>query len=352
MKKLTGTDIITLIKASSTNEEVLREAQSLNREDFNNDDLVVKTFFNSFPEGFASKKFSEADRTKVAATLANVKKEISNYALRKAHNLLQNIRCADNEAVQVENLFNEESPDTGFESQLKAAKLVLFLSKYIDGQKNKEILADTHKQINKGLIKEASENIHEVYSGSPKNLRMAFVTVKNQIGEGYQLCPKGIYIWGQARPMALSNCREYCVDARLRPDGNVACNYLKWLNDTLITQDQAVNLGDKIDYDKDGIEYMELEKGKRTHFPISDQDSLDMRVVREKEADIKPWEEKLEATRDKAEQNKAKNAKENKKVEPIASDTAIELLLKDKREPFDEDDLDNLEELIRKAVGE
>jgi len=350
MKKLTGSDVITIIKASK-DQNVLNDAKELSLNDFNQDDIIVKTFFASFPEGFKSNKYASSNIDVLATELASFKNEIVNYGLRKAHNLIQNARAAENEAVKLENSTIEAQTMSSFDSQLKAAKMINFLSKYIDGIDKKKALAEAYSLIMKKDLDNASDTIREVFSGVKRNTRTAFVTIKNQDGEAYQLCPKGIYIWGSPRPMAISNCREYCIDAKLHPDGTVSCNYLKWLNDTMITHKQALNIGDSMDYNdgKTEIEYMELPKGVRTKFPMSDQDPQDSKIDRSVKSNTEEsWESQLEKEHKKFNLDN----KQNQKKTQIISDAAIELLLNDVREAFDEKDLDALEAEIRKSMGE
>jgi len=47
MKKLAGTDVIVLMKSAIKDNAVLKEAQSLKKDDFENDDLLVNMFFKS-----------------------------------------------------------------------------------------------------------------------------------------------------------------------------------------------------------------------------------------------------------------------------------------------------------------
>jgi hypothetical protein len=352
MKKLNGSDVITIIKASK-NHSVLDEAKTLSPDDFNQDDIIVKTFFASFAEGFKSNKYASSNTDDLAKEFNLLKGEIVTYGLRKAHNLIQNARAEDNDAVKLENSTIDTHFTNSFESQFKAAQIVNFLSKYIDGIDKKKVLGEAYKFIMKNDLENASDSIREVFSGAKRNTRTAFVTLKNQEGEAYQLCPKGIYIWGSPRPMAISNCREYCIDAKLHPDGTVSCNYLKWLNDTMITHKQALNIGDRMDYNdgKTEIEYMELPKGVRTKFPMSDQDPQDSKINRKIKSNTEEsWESQLEKEHKKFDSDKKDQSKEKKTH--IISDAAIELLLNDVREAFDEEDLDTLEIEIRKAMGE
>jgi hypothetical protein len=350
MKKLTGSDVITIIKASK-DQNVLNDAKELSLNDFNQDDIIVKTFFASFPEGFKSNKYASSNIDALVTELASFKNQIVNYGLRKTHNLIQNARAAENEAVKLENSTIEAQTMSSFDSQLKAAKMINFLSKYIDGIDKKKALAEAYSLIMKKDLDNASDTIREVFSGVKRNTRTAFVTIKNQDGEAYQLCPKGIYIWGSPRPMAISNCREYCIDAKLHPDGTVSCNYLKWLNDTMITHKQALNIGDSMDYNdgKTEIEYMELPEGVRTKFPMSDQDPQDSKINRQIKSNTEEsWEFQLEKEHKKFNLDN----KQNQKKTQIISNAAIELLLNDVREAFDEKDLDVLEAEIRKSMGE
>ena len=345
MKKITGSDIITLVKSSMKNEDLMGDLTKLASNDFDSEDLIVKMFFKEFPQGFATKKFAQVDRAKLTGVLSSIKKEIYTHGLRKAHSLIQNIRNSSNEAVKLENETGEFNHEKIGLNQIKAAGLISFLSKYIDGETNRQSLASSLDDIHSENFKEAGEKIHKVFSNlyPDKNIKLAFTTLKNQVGESYQLCAKGIYNYGSPIPMAISNCRDYCIDVRKHPDGTIGCNYLKWLNENLITNEQALNLFDKMPY---GSEYEtnNLEKGERTKFPMSDQDSQDKRIKREEKLTnnitLKPWEEKLEEKNKKAPSIKVTQ-------KPAMSDEAIEALLKNARDVFDDDDLDTLEEQIQ-----
>jgi hypothetical protein len=349
MKKFAGTDIIFLMRKAMQDDTLLKEAQYLNHGDFNHDDLLVNFFFNAFPNGFASKNFNREACIKTLDVMENVKKEIFNQGIRKAYSCLQNVRNASNEAVQLENLASEYQSENKLKAQLKAAKLAEFLSKYADSQAMKNELSAVTEEINSGKLTEASDNLRQIFSkhNNLSNIRTAFVTIKQQIGEAYQMCPKGIFQTGQAFPMAISNCRDYCVDARLHPDGSVGCNYIKWLNENVITQEQALNLFNKMPVEQETVN---LEPGQRTKFPMSDQDSQDMRMIRLEDVTnrvtTKPWEEQLEAV------HKKDKEAPKVKVKTLATDEALEVLLKDCRDVFDEDDLDTLEEQLREAMGE
>jgi hypothetical protein len=346
MRKLTGSDIITIVKSASKNPDVILEAQNLSVSDFDTDDITVRFFFNAFPEGFRSAGISDdALRQSLSETLEKIKKEVEGYSLRKAHNLLQNARCASNDAVKLDNVSLEKNQEPELISQIKSAKLVKFLSKYASGASNRQKLTLAYKEINEGSLEKASDYVRDVYNNifPQPNVKTAFVTVKNQIGEGFQLCPKGIYASGRPIPMAISNCREYCIDARIHPDGTVGCNYLTWLNNNLTTQEQAKHLFDSI---KVAHETMNLEKGQRTKFPMSDQNSLDTHIKRNDNLVNEPRETQLEKIH--------KTHTNDKAIKPkvVITDEAIEVLLKDYREVFEENELDNLESEIRKAMGE
>lgn len=346
MKKLTGTDIITLMKSSIKDDSIKNDLANLDKKDFDSDDMLVNFFYKVYPKGFSSASFQNTDKKTVTAfssLMSKIKSEICNQGLRKSFNLLQNIKNANNKAVEVDNKFNDYSPIGDIDDQFKAAKIVRFLSKYISGADNKIALSNVYNQINSFEIDKATEGLHSVYARTnpSKNIKLAFTTLKNQVGEPYQMCPKGIYIWGNPVPMALSDCRDYCIDSKKQPDGTVSCNYLKWLNDTLITSEQAMNLFDKITVDH---ETMNLEKGQRTKYPKSEQDPLDSKIIRKDKLVDESFENQLD-------KNRTKNS-ETKNTKKILSDKAIEALLKDSREVFEDDELVNLESLIREAVGE
>ncbi len=349
MKKLAGTDLIVLIKTAKNDDSVLNEMRKLSSTDLDQNDILVNCFLKTFPQGLKTASINELDEASAKMNL--IKEEISVRGLRKAHNLLQITRNSNSPVVELDNEINSIDTKNGLEAQIKSAKLLNFLSKYVDGDSNKKALKEAALSVNQGELDKASDSVRDVFARfTQKNVKTAFVTIKQQIGEGYQMCPKAIYQSGRPIPMAISNCREYCIDARLHPDGSVGCNYVKWLNENLITQEQALNLFDKMPNNDKDIQVMNLEKGQRSKFPMSEQDSQDLRINREdeltKDITTKPWEEQLDKNRSKNPEVK----KENKST--IMTDTAIEKLLQDVRDVFDEDDLDTLEQQIREATGE
>ena len=346
MKKLTGSDIITLIKTAESKPEIINDLKTLTASDFNSEDILVNYFFNCFNNGFSNAKFASSDGFRQTAdAMELIKSEVSSVGLRKAYNLLQNIRNTFNEAVEQENLILKTDKAEDGQMQIKAAKILNFLSKYVDGNENKSKIKKALSDVHTFNIKNASNEVREVYSSlnPSKNVKLAFVTLKNQVGEAYQMCPKGIYNQGAAVPMALSNCREYCIDAKVNVDGTVGCNYLNWLNSQLITQNQALNLFDKMHIDQ---ETMNLEKGDRSKFPMSDQNAQDSRIKRQESNTGESLENQLSSL----------NAKETKNITKkktkVLSDKAIEALLKDTRDVFDDDELDTLEEQLRMATEE
>lgn len=339
MQKLSGNDIITIIKTSQKNSEVLKEASAFDRSDFN-DDILVDYFFEIHPNGFASRNSSYI---KTAEAMSLVKKQIVDRGLRKAHFYIQALNGVDNLATNLE-LAVGEYPSTA-DLKKQASGLVKFLSSYISGEKNKSILKTASINIDNNRLSEASEQIKTAFVNTNETalVKTAFVTIKQQIGENYQMCPKGIYQSGRPIPMALSSCRENCIDSRLHPDGTVGCNYVKWLNENLITQKQALNLFDTI---KVSQETMNLDKDTRSKFPMSDQDSLDSRIKREDNTSDLSWEEQLE----KSNESRPKPSKPSQ--EAIASNAALEKLLEKCHEVFDDEDLDFLEARLREEMGQ
>lgn len=346
MKKLTGSDIITLIKTAEAKPEIINDLKTLTASDFNSEDILVNYFFNCFSDGFNNSKFASSDgRKQTAEAMGLIKSEVSSVGLRKAYNLLQNIRNSFNEAVEQENLILQTNKLEDGQMQIKAAKILDFLSKYVDGNENKSKIKKALNDVHTFNIKNAAAGVREVYSSlnPSKNIKLAFVTLKNQMGEAYQMCPKGIYNKGAAIPMALSNCREYCIDAKVNVDGTVGCNYLNWLNSQLITQNQALNLFDKMHVEQ---ETMNLPTGDRSKFPMSDQDAQDSRINRQESNTKDSLETQLQSL------NSKDTKIVTKKKTKILSDKAIEALLKDTRDVFDDDELDSLEEQLRMATEE
>lgn len=342
MQKFSGNDIITIIRTSQKNNEVLKEASSLNRSDFN-DDLLVDYFFEAHPDGFAS---AEAPYSKTADALSLIKKQIVDRGIRKAFFNVQLLNGNhQNLAATLENEVGQYHSANSFKKetmQNKTAGLTNFLSTYVSGEKNKTLLKAASKKIEENSYQEAAELIKSAFINTTDGMtKTAFVTVKQQIGENYQMCPKAIYQSGRPIPMAISNCREYCIDSRLHPDGSVGCNYVKWLNENLITQKQALNLFDTV---KISQETMNLEKNQRSKFPMSDQDSLDSRIKRENNTSEQSWEEQLE-------QSHKITPKTAEPSDVVYTNSALEKLLENCREVFDEDDLDFLEARLNEEMG-
>ena len=344
MKKITGSDIVTIIRASIKNSKVLNEARSLSKDDFNNDDPCVKFFFSVNPNGFKT-----ASCNKNIQELANIIEKYSNEiletGLRKAFSNIQTLREATSDAIKLESQLLENNDQANAYTQFKTASLLNSLSKYCPSKNKSEKLKTASSLICAEKFEEAGEIVKNVFAGSNplSNVKLAFTTLKNQPGESYQLCPKGIYIWGQPRPMPLSDCREYCIDARLHQDGTVGCNYLNWLNKSLITQKQALNLFDTM---KQAQDTMNLAEGERTKFPMSDQDPQDSFIIRNVEVEDAPWETKLARKHEKSTKSPVK------KPAVIVTDQALETLLKDVRDVFDDQELDTLEEQLRNSMGE
>lgn len=344
MNALTGNDIITILRAASADNknDVLAAAKDLSIDDYNQNDIIVQAFLSSFPNGFKSSMVNGENLNKIAESLDKLKSFICSVGVRKAFNLLTNVNHKDDLAVQFENKCEEMPSISGAEAQIKAAQLISFLSKYSSNKNDKKLLQEAENYVHQGNLREASSNLYKVYSGEkgPRNIRTAFVTLNNQPGEPYQMCPKGIYIWGQPRPMAVSSCAENCIDARLHPDGTVGCNYGNWLNENLITQKQALNLFDNI---KQEQETMNLKEGERTKFPMSDQDSQDMRMRRLDNTPKEPWESQLENLNSKKIQ-KPKDV--NRPPVSVFTDSTIEKILSESRDVFDDNDLDTLEQMM------
>lgn len=343
MKKLTGTDLAHIIKASINNEELKKEASLINANDYVEDDVAVKYFLKVFPGGLSGESFKKATSEKVikvASNMTEIRDNVYNIGLRKAHALLQNVAGIESDLVTFDNKLESVNESDDINIRIKSAKLLNFLSKYASSSRHKETLSEASKNVVSGEISKAMDKIKTVFSKQDiVNNRIAHVTVKQQEGLGYQMCPKSIYIFGKPSPMEISSCRDYCIDVRIDPDGSVGCNYSNWINSNVITQNEALNLFDKLATDQ---VTMNLEKGQRSKFPASDEDSLET-MLNHTGQDIENFEDALENSRKKSD---AKPVTKKVKVE----EKSIEELLEGHHEYFSDDELDNLEEMLRKSL--
>ena len=221
--------------------------------------------------------------------LALVRKELRNIFAS-----LQSSLDINNEAVKLERTaskmktasrgFHQGESLCGVESLLKIAN-----------NKEYNALVDVEKMISAGgyvFLSRASEivkNMYESYS-TPRNTRVAYTTLATQDGEPYLMCPKGIYINGQAVPMEVSKCRDNCIDSRKEKDGSVSCNYQAWIKQSFQTHDVVMGRLDTTRHPDNEANLLNIEEGKRKRHDdevgyerLFEESKLDAAKLRNKE---------------------------------------------------------------------
>ena len=247
---------------------------SLENDDFDHADPIVDKFMNMGGPKHVVKIFkinSPDDITEsmhhLASTLQETRLALVRKELRKIFASLQSVLDTDNDAVKLERTaskiktasrgFHQGESLCGVESLLKIAN-----------RKEYNTLVDVEKMISAGgyvFLSRAAEivkNMYESYS-TPRNTRVAYTTLATQDGEPYLMCPKGIYINGQAVPMETSKCRENCIDSRKERDGSVSCNYQAWIKQSFQTHDVVMGRLDTTRHPDNEANLLNIEEGKR-----------------------------------------------------------------------------------------
>lgn len=247
---------------------------SLENDDFDHADPIVDKFMNMGGPKHVVKIFkinSPDDITEamhhLASTLQETRLALVRKELRKIFASLQSVLDTDNDAVKLERTaskiktasrgFHQGESLCGVESLLKIAN-----------RKEYNTLVDVEKMISAGgyvFLSRAAEivkNMYESYS-TPRNTRVAYTTLATQDGEPYLMCPKGIYINGQAVPMETSKCRENCIDSRKERDGSVSCNYQTWIKQSFQTHDVVMGRLDTTRHPDNEANLLNIEEGKR-----------------------------------------------------------------------------------------
>ena len=247
---------------------------SLENDDFDHADPIVDKFMNMGGPKHVVKIFkinSPDDITEamhhLASTLQETRLALVRKELRKIFASLQSVLDTDNDAVKLERTaskiktasrgFHQGESLCGVESLLKIAN-----------NKEYNTLVDVEKMISAGgyvFLSRAAEivkNMYESYS-TPRNTRVAYTTLATQDGEPYLMCPKGIYINGQAVPMETSKCRENCIDSRKERDGSVSCNYQAWIKQSFQTHDVVMGRLDTTRHPDNEANLLNIAEGKR-----------------------------------------------------------------------------------------
>jgi len=230
----------------------------------------------------------------LASTLQETRLALVRKELRKIFASLQSVLDTDNDAVKLERTaskiktasrgFHQGESLCGVESLLKIAN-----------NKEYNTLVDVEKMISAGgyvFLSRAAEivkNMYESYS-TPRNTRVAYTTLATQDGEPYLMCPKGIYINGQAVPMETSKCRENCIDSRKERDGSVSCNYQAWIKQSFQTHDVVMGRLDTTRHPDNEANLLNIEEGKRKRHDdevgyerLFEESNLDSAKLRKKE---------------------------------------------------------------------
>jgi hypothetical protein len=274
---------------------------SLENDDFDHADPIVDKFMNMGGPKHVVKIFkinSPDDITEamhhLASTLQETRLALVRKELRKIFASLQSVLDTDNDAVKLERTaskiktasrgFHQGESLCGVESLLKIAN-----------NKEYNTLVDVEKMICAGgyvFMSRAAEivkNMYESYS-TPRNTRVAYTTLATQDGEPYLMCPKGIYINGQAVPMETSKCRENCIDSRKERDGSVSCNYQAWIKQSFQTHDVVMGRLDTTRHPDNEANLLNIEEGKRKRHDdevgyerLFEESKLDAAKLRKKE---------------------------------------------------------------------
>ena len=273
----------------------------LENDDFDHADPIVDKFMNMGGPKHVVKIFkinSPDDITEamhhLASTLQETRLALVRKELRKIFASLQSVLDTDNDAVRLERTaskiktaskgFHQGESLCGVESLLKIAN-----------NKEYNTLVDVEKMISAGgyvFLSRAAEivkNMYESYS-TPRNTRVAYTTLATQDGEPYLMCPKGIYINGQAVPMETSKCRENCIDSRKERDGSVSCNYQAWIKQSFQTHDVVMGRLDTTRHPDNEANLLNIEEGKRKRHDdevgyerLFEESKLDAAKLRKKE---------------------------------------------------------------------
>jgi hypothetical protein len=246
----------------------------LNNSDFDHADPIVDKFMNMGGPKHVIKIFkidspddiSEAMHH-LASTLQETRLALVRKELRNIFASLQSALDIDNKAVKLERTaskmqissrgFHQGESLCGVESLLKIAN-----------KKEMDALVDVEKMISAGgyiFLSRAAEivkNMYESYS-TPRNTRVAYTTLATQEGEPFLMCPKGIYVNGQAVPMETSKCRHNCIDSRLEKDGSVSCNYQTWIKQSFQSHDVVMGRLDTTRHPDNEANLLNIEEGKR-----------------------------------------------------------------------------------------
>ena len=273
----------------------------LENDDFDHADPIVDKFMNMGGPKHVVKIFkinSPDDITEAMHHLASTLKETRLALVRKElRNIFASLQSAldiNNDAVKLERTaskmktasrgFHQGESLCGVESLLKIAN-----------NKEYNTLVDVEKMISAGgyvFLSRAAEivkNMYESYS-TPRNTRVAYTTLATQDGEPYLMCPKGIYINGQAVPMETSKCRENCIDSRKERDGSVSCNYQAWIKQSFQTHDVVMGRLDTTRHPDNEANLLNIEEGKRKRHDdevgyerLFEESKLDAAKLRKKE---------------------------------------------------------------------
>lgn len=274
---------------------------SLENDDFDHADPIVDKFMNMGGPKHVVKIFkinSPDDITEsmhhLASTLQETRLALVRKELRKIFASLQSVLDTDNDAVKLERTaskiktasrgFHQGESLCGVESLLKIAN-----------RKEYNTLVDVEKMISAGgyvFLSRAAEIVKDMYESysTPRNTRVAYTTLATQDGEPYLMCPKGIYINGQAVPMETSKCRENCIDSRKERDGSVSCNYQAWIKQSFQTHDVVMGRLDTTRHPDNEANLLNIEEGKRKRHDdevgyerLFEESNLDSAKLRKKE---------------------------------------------------------------------
>lgn len=203
----------------------------------------LKNFITDIVSTFKGKKndLPEIDNKMATASNNSHNNEAEALAcLRYAYHNAVKSHASMNEAIAAEDLDANVSDLSQIQHRIEAASA---LEKYAELSPDNRGVADDIEYLllegSEKSIRQACAFIRSIYASSmPKsNVRLAYTTINTQSNEPYLMCPKAQKQIGQAMPMEISKCRDYCIDSRRSVDGHVSCAYKDWL--TVVADNQA-----------------------------------------------------------------------------------------------------------------
>lgn len=273
----------------------------LSKNDFNDDDLLVKSFFESMNGYDGAKRVFSASNAKevlsnVYESLVQIRLSEIRQNIRVAYTSLQEAIDPNNDAVKMERIASKsEYKSAGFRQieALKAIDSAINLSlttysrdQFINARNNVISGVKSNYKVASTILKRMFDDLTPT-----ENRRVAYTSLSTQNNEPYLLCPKGNFQGKGAVPMEISKCRDNCIDSRVGKDGSVSCAYQDWLKVAFQTHDQVMSRLDVQRHADNEENLLNLNEGERSK-PLKDNE--------------KTYEERFEEAKDGINKNRGK----------------------------------------------